>query len=649
MADYRVSRTLLVAIVLVGQLWGCSGGKGNGAPGRQESLPPAAPGLMFSTLEISEPVSIGSDASQLYLGSMRGLTAVDKLTWHREPLSGGIVDPATAPSELGIVEHPSDIIRSGDWLYFDSWGYRIQRLFLGADGTAPVEEILPTAGLRASCCQLEAFAADDQRIYWVLWDGNGSWPLYSRALDGGDIRLLTTFSAAPDPGVGVQLTAAASFLYVVTVEFVPTLRRVDVVRGGVEVVEAGVALPADLYLPRAASASRFFWMDGTTLRAVAHGSLEPEVIATGLTGVTQLATDDAAVYALQVDATQATLQRVDLASGAITTVATAPDIRGVVAYQGKVWWVSPWSLYASEPDGTATSTVYDGDIVLGPPFGVSQRVVVWCEAGLLVHDISGGTTTVITPMGVQNIAVNSQALYVEDYNEGVHRIPVDAPLRVPETLAGDVSTVETMFLDQGWLYWSEYSDFWGVYRISRMRTDGTGRQVLFDGVHRQLALLDGQLFFLCEAACSLPGWTLVSMPLEGGSVTPVATVGLHPQQLIARNGLLYLVDTDDGASFGVWALDVAGRRSAKVVSGLPLAGTRIDVSARWVYVWSGGLCLDPAFGVVDRRRVEAWDRLSVPQPVDTAASCANPVFAFHTDGTALFYWLRNDGLKRCAE
>jgi hypothetical protein len=612
---------------------------------------------MFSTVRISEPVSIASDGTQLYLGSQHVLSAVDKLTSQRQPLSGGVVDPATAANDLGVVEHPSDIIRSGDWLYFDSWGYRIQRLFLGADGTAPVEEVLPTAGLRVSCCQLEAFAADDQQIYWVLWDGNSSWPLYARGLDGGDIRLLATFSAAPDPGVGVQLTAAASFLYVVTVDLVPKLSRVDVASGVVDVVVTGLTLPANNYVPRAASSTRFFWMDGTTLRAVSHGSLDPEVIATGLTNVVQLTADETSAYALQADLMAPigpppppdTILRIDVASGSVTPVATAPDIRAILAYQGLVWWVSPWSLEFSEPDGTATTEVYDGNIVLGQPFGVSGHVVVQSEAGLLVYDVAGATTTLITPMAVQNVAVNSGTLYVEDYNEGVYRIPVDAPLRVPETLASDVSTVETMILDQGWLYWSEYSDFWSVYRISRMQTDGTGRQVLFEGVHRQLAVLDGRLFFLCEAACSLPGWTLVSMPLEGGPVTPVASVGLFPQQLLARNGLLYLIDTDDGATFGVWVIDVGGSRSAKVISGLSWAGHRIDASTQWVYLWNELLCGDAAFGAVDRRRVDAWDRLGAPQSVDTAASCGNPIFAFHTDGSDLYYWLRNDGLKRCAE
>jgi hypothetical protein len=632
-----------VAIVLVGQLAGC-GGKGTSPPAK--SLPPTSQ-LLFSTTEMSEPVSIASDGSHVYFGSMNALSQMDKVTSQRESLSGGLLDPSMLPTiGLGVVEHASDIIRSGDWLYFHSWGYRIQRLFMGPDGTAPIEEILPAAGLWASCCQLADFAVDDQRIYWVMWDGNSSFPLYSRGLDGGTIRTLATFTAAPQ-SAGVQITPAAGFVYAVTVGLEPTLTRVDVTSGAQDVVQAGLVLGPNNLVPRAASPSRLFWMDGTTLRSVAHGSLDPQVISTGLTAITQLTTDGASVYALDSGAAQDTIVRIDVASGSATPVVTGPDIRGILAYEGRIWWVDPWSLHASELDGTSATPIYDGDLLFdGAPLGVSGRVVApWSSStpgpgGLLVFDVADATTTLISGVHFGNVAVNANSLYVEDGN--VRRIPVDAPVRVPETLAR-VSTVEAMILDQDWLYWSEYSDFGEVYRISRMKTDGTGREVLFDGVHRQLALLDGRLFFLCEAACALPGWSLVSMPFEGGPITLEASAGLHPQRLIARNGLLYLLDTDDGLTFGVWAIDVARGRSANVVSDLPWSGHDLDASSRWLYVWHYGSCR------VDRRRIEAWDRLGAPQLVDEAASCQNPVFTFHSDGTDLYYWLQKDGLKKCAE
>jgi hypothetical protein len=138
------------------------------------------------------------------------------------------------------------------------------------------------------------------------------------------------------------------------------------------------------------------------------------------------------------------------------------------------------------------------------------------------------------------------------------------------------------------------------------------------------------------------------MPLSGGAFSPVAAVGGFPQRLLARNGLLYLLDTEDGERFGIWALDVARRRSAPLVRDLPLVGIDLDVSARWLYVWVAR-CPDRACGVLDRRRIEAWDRVGPPESVDPRQGVENTIFPFRTDGTHLYYWLPDEGLKRLAE
>ena len=304
---------------------------------------------------------------------------------------------------------------------------------------------------------------------------------------------------------------------------------------------------------------------------------------------------------------------------------------------------------------TPTGATDGSDIVFGGAggakmFGVSGRVVAGSgELALLLYDIAGASGTVLTPLvGATHVAADSSAVYAASHNDGIARIPVDVPLRTPETLRGGLATIETMFLDQDWLYWSEWSGFAQVYRISRMRTDGSGYQILFDGDHRGLLIQDGRLLFMCEVACSLPGWTIVSMPLSGGTITPIVTTGAFPQQLILRNGLLYLLDTVDGRTFGVWSIDVAGRRSAQLVRDLPLTGIEIDASPKWLYVWTSA-CPDRGCGDLSRQAIESWDRVGAPQSVDPRSGPQSWVYPFHSDGTDLYYWVQDEGLKKLPE
>ena len=59
-------------------------------------------------------------------------------------------------------------------------------------------------------------------------------------------------------------------------------------------------------------------------------------------------------------------------------------------------------------------------------------------------------------------------------NGGVHSINVDGTDRRDLTAPGDITTGKQLTLHQGWLYWGDREG----HRVSRMRTDGTGREDL---------------------------------------------------------------------------------------------------------------------------------------------------------------------------
>lgn len=650
-APLRFAAGLFVSLTLL--LAGCGGG--GGGSGGDPGTPPqeASPELLISAHLIPPIEAIGSDNTYVYLASEFELSRYNKATAAREVLTGNLVDPLLSAScgETGFVDFPKDMIKDGDYLYFySSYCNRIQRLFTGVDGKSAIATVVPQADL-GNCCQFNSLAGNDDLLSWVMTSGLETSYVYGKPYSSTNpATLLATVSGV------ARLRTVPSALYINTVNPLtdPSLYRYNITSGITETLQTNIALNQFGETATAASTSWFFWVNGDVISRLPHASSTPEVFVSGLTNITQITADDATLYALQGTlADFNTIYRIDLATKTSTPVVALDDIRDVLVYNGKLYWVSGLGLYTLNANGT-TSELYVNDgsqLVIGggggaDMVGVSGKIVVSAGLGerkLLFHDVSAGTTTVFQPIGNSfKIFSNSTAVYYGTYNTGILRIPpdIDVNARLPETLIGD-QAVEKLFLDNGWLYWSDYSNFSSTYRISRMRTDGTQYQVLFNGVHRGLALYNGLLYFMCESGCSLPAWTLVSMPVDGGTIVPEYGLALGPAQMIQKNGVFYVADTPDFGSMSIFSVNLGLNDSMRLASGLPYVDITLDASPNWLY-WSQGNLV--------RSKINGWNSLGTAQTVETSDPFNNIfVSALHTDGSNLYYWLWKTGFKRLAE
>lgn len=639
-------RLMWIGLFLLSQIVACGGGGGGGGGGTPPPPPPPpqpSPEMLIGAQQIPPITSIGSDSVYVYLASQHELSKYNKVTGVREVLTGNLIDPQLLAScgEIGVVDFATDLIKDGDYLYFHSaYCERIQRIFTGNDGLSAIETIVPQAGLGGG---ISSLAGNDDSVFWT----SGSTVYRKEYSSNNPAQTLTTIQSVS------RLRATPTALYITANPLgAYSLSRYSLISNALTTIQDNIALDAYGNIPTATSASKFYWVNGNTIYSVSHTSSTPEIVVSGLSNITHVTADDSLLYALQGTLLDPNvIHRIDLAAKTSTPIVSLDDIRDVLVYNGTLYWVSGLGLYRRNPDGTTTELYLNNgsEIVIGGAggnemVGVSGKVIVSAgisERKLLFHDVVTGTNTLLQPVGVSfGIYANSNAVYYGTYNTGILKIPPSLNLRYPETLLGNLATVEKLFLDSGWLYWSEYSNFLSIYRVSRMRTDGSQYQVLFNGSHRGLALYNNRLYFMCESGCSLPSWTLVSMPLDGGAVVPEYGLALGPAQMIQKNGIFYVADTFDFGSMSIFSINLTLNDSMELVAGLPYVDIVLDASSNWFYRLQGGLT---------RHRINGWNSLGTPEAIDPSSDPSVFVSAMHTDGSNLYYWLWKNGLKRLTE
>lgn len=167
-------------------------------------------------------------------------------------------------------------------------------------------------------------------------------------------------------------------------------------------------------------------------------------------------------------------------------------------------------------------------------------------------------------------------------------------------------------------------------RIARMRTDGTSVEVLFDRIHRGMMIDGEQIYFACESSCGYPNWTLVSMPVGGGAVRPVAPLHMWPNNFATGEGHALVADTaDGGATFTIYAIELATGRSAELVKGLPFVGLELQAKDGWLYTVD-------YFRTANRYQIHGWASAGPPIPIDAEV--------VHAGSGGFFTWRNGVGL-----
>jgi hypothetical protein len=606
-----------------------------------------------TSIEAAEPNEV---KKYLYTASQLEISRINKDTLEREVLTGNLLEPGSPDdSPPPIIEFPTNLIIEGNYMYFSGNGVRIQRLFIGVDGKSAIETIVPQAGLLSGQgVNFKSMAVNDTQVFWVLTDTPSSY-IHGKKLGNNDLPevLISVFDTA-------RLRATSTALFIATCCYdsgTPSIFKYNLGTKTLDLIQSDVDPDRYLEIPTALSATEYFWVNGNTIYRMPQSSTTPQVLVTGLPDIVHITADEYTLYALEGGLTDTnTIHKIDLATGSTTPLVTADDIRDILVYEETLYWISALGLYTRNPAGTITELyVNDGsEIILGGAggtemVGVAGKVAVFAGVSwtqILFHDLSRSSTNILTLIDIDFMDANSDSVFYGGFNQGIGNIPPDLNLRLPETLKdGLVSIDSKIYLQNGWLYWSEYSNFWDVYRISRMRVDGSQYQVLFNEIHRGLVLYNNRLYFMCESGCSLPSWTLVSIPLDGG--TPVSEFALWggPAQMIQKDGIFYIADTPDGgSSMSIYAIDLELNDYCELFSGLPYRDIEIEVSSSaWIYRLQDSpgqnekLIKNSINGCI-----VGEDILIDPDPPGTNLF----VNTFHSDDNSVYYWLWTKGLKR---
>lgn len=632
---------LAVALLAVGCGGGASGptGGSGSAPGR----------LLLADRGEDTVVAIGSDSATLYLGGMSEIARIDKATGKREVLAGWLYSATDLTTPIQPpTEHAENLATDGAYLYYDAWGYGIYRLPLGA-GYSSIQPAITSAemGLINS---VHAFARNGTHAFWATSDGTNE-VVYARKLSGGSTDVVTTSIT------GVALAANDAVLYVCPPG--GAISRHDLASGHVLAIPTGGPSFGGA-LATALSPSTFFWADSRGIHRIAHDGTAAELVVPGLSGISHLVVDDTTLYAL--DSSQDlvigptppvdTVYAIDLATWAATPLFSAESVAGILAHSGTLYWTSGYDLNARAPDGTTSVLVTDPtrtNPMSDALHEVAGKIVVVsgersASNGVLhAYDLSTGSTQVLSlTVHVEGSAVAGNSLFVAGNQAGILQVPFDVPLRLPEPLRYGVPRVDGLRLRQGWLYWSEYdSQNLGESRIVRMKTDGTSFEVLFDQTHRGM-MIDGQLiYFACQSGCGYVDWTLVSMPVDGGGFTPVAPLQMWPNDFAVGEGHVLVADTaDSGATFTIYAIDLASGHSVELVKGLPFVGLTLQVKDGWLYT------LD-YYGTAKRYQILNWASTGPAIPIDATVPSGAPwsvVTALHADSGEFLTWRTGVGL-----
>jgi hypothetical protein len=616
----------------------CGGGSGGTTSAPPPPPPPPPVELFVGAHLIPQIGSTGSDDTSVYVASQFEIIQIDKVTGARRPVIGAVIDPSIGGGNEGNFSFPQGLTRDGDYLYFSNSDGRLQRVFLGADGKSSLQTIVPQIAL--PCCQLNSVAGNDTDAFWVAGAGPGIVYRKSYANDNPPTPLATIAGDA-------RIIVTSSQVYATSIDPLvsPSVSRIDVATGAV--------LPLQDLIPSTArnthtaiSAGYFYWVNGSTLYRVPHGGSTPEVVITKF-GIANIAADDASVYAIDGSVLPNVLNRIDTVAKTISPVAPLPvPPTDLLLHQGTLYWSGfDGALYTINSDGTTP--------MLSPNAGGFGLVVVGGKIvsstggdGIAFYDIASGTTTKIrvTTPG-PSVFADSTSAYYGSVNAGIVRLPADVNYRVPQNLPTP-NGVFKFLVNSGWIYMSEFTTFFSSeQRISRMHLDGSGYEPLFTGEHRGLEILDGNLYFMCQSACSLADWTLVSMAPTGGTPDPLGDVGLDPQQMILRNRIFYVDTSLDGVTLDVFSVNLDLSDAAHLLGPFSLEATStLDASARWLYRGE--------FEDLARYRIKSWNQVEPRQVVDTGNPFDLTVItgsSVHTDGKNVYYWQHNVGLKRVSE
>lgn len=610
---------------------------------------PGASELILSNQLIPLIYSIGSNADSVYLGGQYEIIKLEKQSKSRRTLAGNLID-LTSRFGKGVIEFPFGFAADTEHVYFTNDAESIQRLNLGNDGLEAAETIVAQPGLGFS---FKHFAVNETHAFWAASPSSPTSIILGKHL-GND--------TLPEPLVTVSnlfaLAASATNLFLagnedpndMTGEV--SIYRFDLIGGGLQLIQSDVEPINYGEVTITVTATQVFWVDGDAIYSASGPSWTAQPLVSGIPDITALTVEGSTLFALEGTLlTTATIHEVPLATGIADPVLTLADIRNILAYDGRLYWLSAFGIYTFDSMGNVQELyINDGtDIVFGGAggsylLGVAGTLLAGdrnsSEDRVVSHDILAGTSTLLQPTGSQRwMAVNSASAYYGSYNSGIVSLPPALDFREAETINPTPSTLfDGLIVDDGWVYWISLSGG----SIHRMHEDGSMPQTLHPGFAMGLTLHAGRLYFLCMIGCSQPPWSLMSIPLNGGSATFELDLGLNAPYRVRQQGeVLFVADEDSGGN-RIHAVNLTLMDTAPLLDA-PTLAREIAATPAWFYLNSDGCLI--------RFKRKSWDSvvLKHPEAVDTCNELDFGVNAMHADGPELYYHYWEAGLKRISD
>ncbi len=609
---------------------------------------------LFSNDVVKDINYITADNDLLYLAAQHEIIEYNLKSNVRRTLTGNLSFPGDG--EVPILEWPRNLLKSGDHVYFCD-EEKIQKVYTGKDKKSAIDTIVTSKALTGSGANLLSFACNDESVFWAAGSAESS-HIYKKDLSNDAIpsKMLTVAGKsrlrASDKMLyilsGIDNTLAASSLY-----------GYDIVNRKLYLIQDDLALNQFNDIPSAYGQASLFWMNGDILFRFDQLSGSVEAVFSGLRDVIQLEVDDVSIFALQRTQSGASFNiiEVDCEKGKTRPVYSGTEIRGMSCHENVLYWTSAGRLYQLYPNGLVSEiAIANGSFPIGGIESIAQNKILLSDASgsvMLCFDTFSKHYGLIKPIGLSlsSVYANSKEFFLFGYNHGIRRMPANMDFRLPVTVKDGLCGIEKLFMKNNYLYWSEHSFSCGFYRISRVRTDGSGYEILTEtdgNLMRGLVMYNDKLYFTYRPELSSP-WCLVSISLAGENVTTEYSLGFGPVSLTERNGIFYLADTIDKVSHGIYSINLAEKKHSELVSGLAdhyLSDEYADLytiyaSDKYLYYKSYIDYLKNDYRIKSREII-SWNRLGEPEIIeDSSPRVGNQFYSAHN----FFYYPFKDGLR----
>jgi hypothetical protein len=605
-----------------------------------------------------------SDPAYLYLGTDYSILRVDKATGEKRTIAGNLSEGSVFRWR-GYIEFPWDLQLQDGYLYAGNDNGRVIRVYTGQDSFGAVEQFLPhLPGVN----NLAWIAGNSATLFY-----NGDHGIYAK-----DYATLT------DPVLLVPLeswyNAIPTDLAIFIISDPPALLKFDLATKQTSTIQSNLTLQVGSIslAPMTQYGKTIYWMDGKSIYGMNVDTGSPHLVSTinSVDTLPQIAADDQYVYVRPTSLY--VIYKVSVTSGTVTEIPLPLGAHSIAVANGTLYYsTGVFELQINSVSETGQiSTIFDStgtdlDAVRDAEL-LSTDGKLFLRTGykVLIYDLTTNTYEIIFPLVYTDyFYTKSGELFVGSaaFIQRVLSIPIEQNIRpidelFPATpLDATVSySVASTTIDQDRIYWISVGYSAGLpvyYRISSAALDGSNYQQLFESTSelRDLAIRNGEIYFTCYDQCGSQGWVLASMPVTGGTPTPVFGLLADPKTFY-RKGIFYVADTSDFIERQLFTINLDLNDASLLLSRLYYDNqfshdVFVDISSQWLYVAQQKIVQNgPPARKLSRYMFNSWNSIGQEQRIidNSIANVDNLIITtITTDGNYLYYW--HDGIQRVRE